>query len=93
MLGEETVADENTQTLASRQEILEKIDQNTQLQIPSSIDDLLLDPGLGKGAEGDEEMTLSEIGTKHLDLSDILEKEGMDLNTIVEKWKDRKSVV
>ena len=34
-------------------------------------------------------MTLSEIGTEDLDLSDILEKEGMNLNTIVEKWKQK----
>lgn len=56
---------------------------------PISTDDFILDPRLTKDAEGDEEMTLSEVGTEDQDLNDTLEKEGMDLNTIVEKWRQK----
>ena len=44
---------------------------------------------VGKYTEGDEEMVLSEIGMEDQDLSDILDKEGMDLNTIFEQWKQK----
>ena len=89
VFGEEIAVEENTQTLAVEKEIPQKTEQNTQPSIPTSIDDLLLDLGFKKYAEGDEEMALTKIGTKDLDLSDILEKEGMDLNTIVEQWKQK----
>jgi BMFP domain-containing protein YqiC len=38
-------------------------------------------------AEGDVEMTLRDIGTKDLDIKDIVEREGIDLPNILEKWK------
>ena len=42
-----------------------------------------------KFLEGDVEMTSSEIGTEDLEFSDILEREGMEFNTMVEKWKKK----
>ena len=72
VLGEEIAVAENTQDLAVEQDITQKTDQNTQPQIPTSIDDHLIDPSFRKDAEGDEEMALTEIGTEDLDLSDIL---------------------
>ena len=40
-----------------------------------------------KDQEEDEDMVLSEQGTEDLELGEILEKEGLDLNSIVEQWK------
>ena len=34
-------------------------------------------------------MVLSEQGTEDLELGEILEKEGLDLNSIVEQWKQK----
>ena len=34
-------------------------------------------------------MVLSEQGTEDLELDEILEKEGLDLNSIMEKWKQK----
>ena len=34
-------------------------------------------------------MALIEIGTEDQELGDILEKEGLDLNSIVEQWKQK----
>ena len=38
-------------------------------------------------AEGDAEMTPSEVGTEDPDLRDLVEKEGIDLSSILEQWK------
>jgi hypothetical protein len=38
-------------------------------------------------AEGDAEMTLSEVGTEDPDLRDLVEREGIDLPNILEQWK------
>jgi hypothetical protein len=38
-------------------------------------------------ADRDAEMTPSEVGTKDLDLRDIVEREGIDLPNILEQWK------
>jgi hypothetical protein len=38
-------------------------------------------------ADGDAEMTPSEVGTKDLDLREIVEREGIDLPNILEQWK------
>jgi hypothetical protein len=40
-----------------------------------------------KEAKGDAEMTPSEVGTKDPDLIDLVEREGIDLLNILEKWK------
>jgi hypothetical protein len=40
-----------------------------------------------KEANGDAEMTPSEIGTKDPDLRDLVEREGIDLPNILEQWK------
>lgn len=42
-----------------------------------------------KDVEGDKEMTISEVGIDDQDLNDTLEQEGLDLNTIVEQWKQK----
>ena len=44
---------------------------------------------LVKDLEGDANMTASEIGTEDMELNDILKREGMDLNTVVEQWKQK----
>jgi hypothetical protein len=38
-------------------------------------------------AEGDAEMTPSEVGTEDPDLRDLVEREGIDLPNILEQWK------
>jgi hypothetical protein len=38
-------------------------------------------------ADGDAEMTPSEVGTEDPDLKDIVEREGIDLLNILEQWK------
>jgi hypothetical protein len=38
-------------------------------------------------AEGDAEMTPSEVGTEDPDLRDLVEREGIDLPHILEQWK------
>jgi hypothetical protein len=38
-------------------------------------------------AEGDAEMTPSEVGTEYPDLRDLVEREGIDLPHILEQWK------
>jgi hypothetical protein len=38
-------------------------------------------------AEGDVEMTSSEVGTEDPDLRDLVEREGIDLSNILEQWK------
>jgi hypothetical protein len=38
-------------------------------------------------ADGDLEMTPSEVGRKDPNLRDILEREGIDLSNILEQWK------
>ena len=45
--------------------------------------------GRDEYSEGDAEMSISEAGTEDQELRDILEREGMDLNTMVEQWKER----
>jgi hypothetical protein len=40
-----------------------------------------------KEAEGDAEMTPSEVGTEDIDLKDFVEREGIDLPNILEQWK------
>lgn len=40
-------------------------------------------------AEGDAEMTLSEVGTEDPDLRDLVEREGIDLPHILEQWKKK----
>jgi len=42
-----------------------------------------------KEAEGDAEMTLSEVGTKYPDLWDFVEREVIYLLNILEQWKRR----
>jgi hypothetical protein len=37
--------------------------------------------------DGDSEMTPSEVGTEDPDLRDIVEREGIDLQNILEQWK------
>jgi hypothetical protein len=37
--------------------------------------------------DGDSEMTPSEVGTEDPDLRDIIEREGIDLQNILEQWK------
>jgi hypothetical protein len=37
----------------------------------------------------DSEMTPSEVGTKDIDLRDIVEMEGIDLPNILEQWKKK----
>ena len=38
-------------------------------------------------ADGDAEMTPSEVGREDHDLRDIVEREGIDLSNILEQWK------
>jgi hypothetical protein len=38
-------------------------------------------------AEGDAEMTPSEVGTEDPDLRDLVEREGIDIPNILEQWK------
>ena len=38
-------------------------------------------------ADGDSEMTPSEVGIEDLDLRDIVERKGIDLPNILEQWK------
>jgi hypothetical protein len=38
-------------------------------------------------AEGNAEMTPSEVGTKDPELKDLVEMEGIDLTNILEEWK------
>jgi hypothetical protein len=38
-------------------------------------------------ADGDAEMTPSEVGTEDPDLRDLVEREGIDLTNILEQWK------
>jgi hypothetical protein len=38
-------------------------------------------------AEGDAEMTPSEVGTEDPELRDLVEREGIDLTNILEQWK------
>jgi hypothetical protein len=38
-------------------------------------------------AEGEVEMTPSEVGTEDLELRDLVEREGIDLMNILEQWK------
>jgi hypothetical protein len=38
-------------------------------------------------ADGDAEMTPSEVGTEDPNLRDIMEREGIDLSNILEQWK------
>jgi hypothetical protein len=38
-------------------------------------------------AEGDAEMTQSEVGTEDPDLKDLVEREGINLPHILEQWK------
>jgi hypothetical protein len=40
-----------------------------------------------KDAEGDAEMTTSEVGTEDPDLRDLVEREGIYLPNILEQWK------
>jgi hypothetical protein len=39
--------------------------------------------------DGDSEMTPSDIGTEDPYLRDIIEKEGIDLQNILEQWKNK----
>ena len=43
---------------------------------------------LGFDLEGDAEMKMSEADTEDLELKDILDREGMDLISMVEQWKE-----
>lgn len=42
-----------------------------------------------KGVEEDSEMFTNEIGLEDMELSDMLEQEGMDLPNMVENWKKK----
>ena len=54
-----------------------------------TMEETLEGTGRDEDVEGDEEMSISEAGTEDIELNDILEREGMDLNTMVEQWKER----
>jgi hypothetical protein len=38
-------------------------------------------------AEGEVEMTSREVGTEYPELRDLVEREGIDIMNILEKWK------
>jgi hypothetical protein len=38
-------------------------------------------------AEGDVEMTPSEVGTEYPELKNLVEREGIDLTNMLEQWK------
>jgi hypothetical protein len=40
-------------------------------------------------ADGDAEMTPSEVATEYPDIRDIVEREGIDLPNILEQWKKK----
>lgn len=42
-----------------------------------------------KNVKGDSEMAPSEVSTKDPDLQEIVEREGMDLKNMVDKWRKK----
>ena len=86
-LGFVTTSVENPQVPDLTQEIQDVPSQEAQDPNTDPTNEILQVPELEKDLEGDAEMTASEIRTEDMELSDILEREGMDRNNMVEKWK------
>ena len=89
ILGEDSPSENIEQTLATEQQTIRTEEQSNQSREPFKPSDSLSATSEGKAEEEDEDMVLSELGTEESELGEILEKEGLDLNSIVEQWKQK----
>ena len=89
VLGSGSTLTKNPQVPDLTQETQDFPSQAAKDSNPDPTREILQGSELAKDLEGDADMTASEIGIEDMELSDILEREGMDLNTIVEQWKQK----
>ena len=89
ILGEDAPSEKSKQTLAAKQTANRTEEPSNQSREPSKPFDLSLAASEDKDEEEDEDMALSELGTEDLELGEIVEKEGLDLNSIVEQWRQK----
>jgi hypothetical protein len=84
----DSVKAEEVREQATKEPTDQPSNKTTQGSCATSMDGEIKDNNTAmQDAEGDAEMTPSEVGTEYPDLRDLVEREGIDLSNILEQWK------